>query len=135
MQSDYPVTMVSGVPVVTTPAEIDAGNADGLRAALLGTLTDGHAMFVVDMTATEFCDSAGLHVLVRAHRRAQADGGEVRLVITSAAVLRIFAITGVDRVIPNYPTVREAVAPAPVVVPAPVPPPRAATQEPADHAR
>jgi anti-anti-sigma factor len=63
-------------------------------------------------------------VLLRAHRRAQAGGGEVRLVITSSAVLRIFAITGVDRLIPNFATVPEAVTPAPAVI---VPPPRPAS--------
>jgi anti-sigma B factor antagonist len=119
VQSNYPVAMVSGVPVVTTPDDIDASNAEGLRAAIFDTMARGHATFVVDMTATGFCDSAGLHVLVRAHRRAQAEGGEARLVITSSAVLRVFAITGVDRVIPNFRTVQEAVtsAPAPGVTP------------------
>jgi len=131
VQSNYPVAMASGVPVVTTPDDIDASNAEGLRAAIFGVMADGHATFVVDMTATGFCDSAGLHVLVRAHRQAQAAGGEARLVITSTAVLRVFAITGVDRVIPNFRTVQEAVAAAPAIVP----PPPAATPEPADPAR
>ena len=31
----FPVEVVSGVPVVVTPEEIDITNADGLRAALL----------------------------------------------------------------------------------------------------
>jgi anti-sigma B factor antagonist len=57
-------------------------------------------VIVVDMTGTRFCDSAGLTVLVRAHRRAVADDGELRLVIPAgSAVSRIFAITGLDRVI------------------------------------
>jgi hypothetical protein len=46
-------------------------------------------------------------------------------------VLRVFAITGVDRVIPNFRTVQEAVASAPVIVPLP----RAAIPEPTDPAR
>ena len=66
------------------------------------------------MTGTQFCDSAGLGVLVRAHNRALADGGELRLVIpASAAVLRVFALTGIDRVIPNFPGLGEALEPAP----------------------
>lgn len=113
MPSNFPVTMVSGVPVVTAPAEIDAGNADTLRAATAHAMADGPATFVVDMTATEFCDSAGLHVLVRAHRRAQAEEGEARLVITSPAVLRVFTLTGVDRVVPIFRTLPEALAAAP----------------------
>jgi STAS domain-containing protein len=66
------------------------------------------------MTATQFCDSAGLGVLVRAHKRALADGGELRLVIpASAMVRRVFALTGIDRVIPNFPGQSEALEPAP----------------------
>lgn len=52
MQSNYSVTMVSGVPVMTAPDEIDASNAEGLRAAIFDTMAHGHAAFVVDMTAT-----------------------------------------------------------------------------------
>jgi anti-anti-sigma factor len=70
--------MVNGVPVMVAPQEIDAHNADFLRAVLLQAAARGHATFVVDMTGTQFCASAGLSVLVRAHKRALADGGELR---------------------------------------------------------
>ena len=93
---------------------IDASNAGWLREVLLEAAARGHATFVVDMTRTRFCDSAGLGVLVRAHNRALADGGELRLVIpASASVLRMLAIAGIDQVIPNFPSLYEAVVPAP----------------------
>jgi anti-sigma B factor antagonist len=111
----YPIEMVRGVPVVTAPEEIDATNADRLRTALLESAARGHATFVVDLTCTRFCDSAGLNVLVRAHMRALAEGGELRVVIPSIAVLRVFAVTGIDRVIPHFPTLDEAVAQTPAV--------------------
>jgi hypothetical protein len=53
-------------------------------------------------------------VLVRAHDRALAEGGELRLVIpASCAVLRVFALSGLDRLIPNFPGLDEALQPAP----------------------
>lgn len=116
MPGDYRVTIVSGVPVMSAPAEIDLGNADQLRAAILDTMAHGHATLVVDMTVTQFCDSAGLRELVHAHRRARAEGGEARMVITSAVVLRIFAISGMDRVVPNFATVQDALTPKPPAV-------------------
>jgi anti-anti-sigma factor len=67
------------------------------------------------MTQTQFCDSAGLNVLVRGHKRAQADGGELLLVICAAAVLRIFAVTGIDHLIPNFPNLEQALARTPAV--------------------
>jgi len=111
-----PVTMLRGVPVVMAAAEIDAGNAEALRAALAGIIARGHATIAVDMTGTQFCDSAGLHVLIRAHRMAVAEGGELRLVISTPAVRRIFTVTGVGRVIPMFGSQAAAVAPLPAVM-------------------
>ena len=57
------------IPVVAAPEEIDITTAYRLRSALAAAVR-GHATVVVDMTRTHACDTAGLHVLVRAHRRA-----------------------------------------------------------------
>jgi anti-anti-sigma factor len=65
-RASFRVEMVSGVPVVGAPEEIDITNAAGLRAALLDATAHGNGMLVVDMSQTQFCDSAGLNVLVRA---------------------------------------------------------------------
>jgi anti-sigma B factor antagonist len=106
----YQVKKVGGVPVITAPADIDKTNADLLRAALAGPAAPGQATIVVDMTATQFCDSAGLLVLVRAHKQAVAGGGELRLVIAATTVRRLFAVSGVDHVIPTFPTLSLALA-------------------------
>ena len=102
----FPVELVRGVPVVTAPEEVDITNADGLRAALADA--GGHPAFVVDMTRTRFCDSAGIHALVEAHKRAQAAGGQVVLAMSGTAVPRIFSLTGVDQVIPSFDSLAEA---------------------------
>ena len=109
----FSVELVSGVPVVTAPEEIDITNAPDLRSALLATAADGPATLVADMTRTRFCDSSGLHALLAAHQRAQADGGELLLVISGTAVLRIFAITGIDRMIPTFTSLDDALAHTP----------------------
>ncbi len=106
----YHIELVSGIPVVTVPEEIDVTNAADLRAALLKAGVNGSGTLVADMTQTQFCDSSGVHALVVAHRRAQAEGGQLLLVISSAAVLRILAITGIDRVIPNFTSLADALA-------------------------
>jgi anti-sigma B factor antagonist len=105
-----PVELVSGVPVVAAPEEIDITNAPDLRSALLEAAADGRETLVADMTRTRFCDASGLHTLLTAHKRAQADGGELRLVIPSTAVLRVFAITGIDRMIPGFTSLDDALA-------------------------
>jgi anti-sigma B factor antagonist len=105
-----PFEVVSGVPVVTAPEEIDITNAPVLRSALLEAAAYGHGTLVVDMTRTQFCDSSGLHTLLAAHKRAQAEGGELLLAITAAPVLRVLAITSIDRMIPNFTSLDRALA-------------------------
>jgi anti-sigma B factor antagonist len=112
----FPVELVGGVPVVTAPEEIDITNAAGLRAALLkaaGLEAAGHPAFVVDMTRTRFCDSAGIAALVEAYKQAQAAGGQVLLTVSGAAVPRIFELTGIDRVIPSFTSLDDALAHTP----------------------
>jgi anti-sigma B factor antagonist len=106
-ERQFTVREIDGLPVVSAPEEIDIGNAAQLRSALLRAAAD-HPVIVVDLSGTEFCDSSGLNVLVRALRRAQADGGEVRLVATTAPVLRILSVTGVGTVLPLFASVAEA---------------------------
>lgn len=57
-----------------------------------------------------FCDAAGISALVQARNQAEADGGEVRLVITGASVLRTFALIGVDQLFPIFTSLRAALA-------------------------
>jgi anti-sigma B factor antagonist len=106
----FPVEVVEGVPVVTAPEEIDVTNAAELRAAVLEAIEPGSALVIVDMSRTRFCDSAGLNALVAADRRAQTDGGEVRLVIVAEAIVRVVALTGVDRVVPIYASLEDALS-------------------------
>ena len=119
-EASFPVEVIGGMAVVAAPEEIDAANAAGLRAALLRAAAHRKGTLVVDMSRTQFCDSSGLNVLVCAHRRAQTEGGEVVLVISAAAVLRILALTGIDCVIPQFTSLDEALTQTPG--PAPRPP-------------
>jgi anti-sigma B factor antagonist len=106
----FPVEVVRGIPVVATPEEVDLTNATELRTALLEASADGAGTLVVDMTRTLFCDSAGIHALVGAHRRALTEGGAILLAVTSEPVLRILALTGLGGVIPNFTSLEEALA-------------------------
>ena len=106
----FPVEMVGGVPVVAAPEEIDITNAPELRSALLEAAGHGHGTVVADLSLTQFCDSSGLHTLLAAHKRATVAGGDMVLVIPGSAVLRVFTITGVDQIIPNFTSLEEALA-------------------------
>ncbi len=112
-EATFPIEVVSGVPVVATPEEVDISNTAGLRTALIEASAHGRGTLVVDMSGTQFCDSSGIHVLVRAHKQAKAEGGALLVVLTDTTVLRIFAITGIDRLIPSFSTLQDALAATP----------------------
>jgi anti-anti-sigma factor len=110
------VEMISGVPVIAAPAEIDVTTADRFRLILLEATAHGHTTVVVDMTGTRFCDSSGLGVLVRAHKRALGEGGELRLVMPAGgAVCRIFALTSLYSFIPHFDSLQEALLQRPAI--------------------
>jgi len=109
----YSFQMVGSVPVVTAPAEIDVTTADGLRAIAFEWHSRGEATVVVDLTATRFCDWVGLQELVRAHQRAVADGGGLRLVIPAGSSLQRVFGTGLGSLVPHFATVTQALAEVP----------------------
>jgi anti-sigma B factor antagonist len=103
--------VINAVPVVVAPAEIDVTTADQLRAVLLDTFTRGNATVAVDMTRTRFCDSSAPHTLLGVHEQAVAEGGELRLVVPAdGPVPRIFTLTCLDRFIPCFTSLDEALA-------------------------
>src|SRR5262249_56558020 len=97
-------------PVAPLPAEIDMANADALGEQFAAALAPGVRVVIADMTATTFCSSAGLNTLIRAKKRATANGCELRLLLPSPNVLRIMKIQGVDAVLPIFFSLEEALA-------------------------
>jgi anti-sigma B factor antagonist len=109
----FPVTWSGRTATVVVPVELDLTIADGLREALLDVLNAGALGLVVDMTATTFCDSAGISAITRAVRRAAANDATMRLAVASPPVLRVFDLVGIDRLIEIYPDAEAALASLP----------------------
>lgn len=84
---------------VTTRALGDVLSAEAVKKPRL---------LLVDMSGLTFIDSAGLHELVRAHRRLKADGCLLALVSPTLAVDRILQLSALDQVIPVYASAEEA---------------------------
>jgi anti-sigma B factor antagonist len=64
------------------------------------------------MSMTSFCDSAGVRAIVIAHSQARSKGVEMRLVVRSAQVKRLFEITNLDTLLRVYPDPASALADA-----------------------
>ena len=101
---------MASLTVVTLPAEIDMATAGAIGEEVAAALARGVHAVIADMTATTFCDSAGINMLIRAKKQATAHGAEFRLLLSCPNVLRVLKIQGVDAVLPVYRTVEEALA-------------------------
>ena len=93
--------------VVALPEEIDITNAAAVAEELTSAVSRD-ATVIIDMSATRFCDCAGVRAIVLAHKCATGSGAELGLVITAEPVRRIFGLTGVDQVLDLYPSVEAA---------------------------
>jgi anti-anti-sigma factor len=96
-----------GIAVVTVAGEIDMASAPALESAVRESLVGRPAKLVVDLTGARFFSSAGIAILVTAHR----DGGAetaVRIVASSRVVLRPLELTGLTNDLAIYDTLQSA---------------------------
>jgi anti-sigma B factor antagonist len=86
--------------VLSLQGEIDVANSHEVRDAALALLGGGTRCLVVDLTKTEYLDSAGLGILVGLLKRVKE--ADLKLVLAGAQpqVKRLFEITRLNQVFP-----------------------------------
>src|ERR1700743_3343281 len=99
-----------GFTVIEVGGEIDVYTAPKLRERLVGLVESGRHQLTRDMESVEFLDSTGLGVLGGGLKRVRAHEGWIDLVCTQSRILRIFRITGLNRVFSIHDTVADAAA-------------------------
>ena len=105
-----PVNWHGQLAVITMPEEIDMSNGAEVQEGLLAALGQQPAVLVVDMTGTTFCDSAGVRAIMLSHRQASSQGSELRLVVSSPGVHRVFSIIGAGELVQIHPDLASALA-------------------------
>jgi anti-sigma B factor antagonist len=106
----YPVRRFGAWAIVGLPAEVDMSNSERLHEQLLAVIGEGATDMVVDMSGTTFCDSSGIHALLRARKRVVSQGGRLHVVASSRSVLRLFDLLGLSTLVNVYPTVAAALS-------------------------
>lgn len=91
-------TAQGGRVVVHVGGEIDVYTAPELRRELDEHIHRGCRDLVVDLAKVTFLDSTGLGVLVGRLKLVRAQGGGMRILGATERVLKVFTITGLDRV-------------------------------------
>jgi anti-sigma B factor antagonist len=94
--------------VLTLSGEVDVYTAPRLKETLIEEVASGCVKIIVDLDDVGFIDSSGLGVLVGGLRRVKEHDGAIRLVCTRENILKIFRITGLDKVFPIFSDIEEA---------------------------
>ncbi|MDZ4168927.1 MAG: STAS domain-containing protein [Coriobacteriia bacterium] len=108
MELDITTDTSGGVCTMRLDGEVDVYTAPRLKEALVSAIEGGCTNVVIDLDQVGFIDSSGLGVLVSGLRRAREKDGVVRIVCSRDNVLKIFRITGLDKVFPIFADAAEA---------------------------
>ncbi len=92
-------TRDDGIAVVTPTGRLNMVSARRLKEILSELVTGGTNRIVVDMGETTFLDSSGLGALIGGLKSARQAGGDLRIARVSPAVMTVFELTNLDRVL------------------------------------
>ena len=84
---------------LTADGEIDLSTVNLLREAVTDAVQAGVRKLTVDLRGVTYIDSSGLGMLVGAHKRMAMVGGTLTVRCSAQRVLRLFELTGLDRVL------------------------------------
>jgi anti-sigma B factor antagonist len=80
--------------------ELDASGVQTLYDELQQLRVNRVAALILDLSDLEFIDSAGIVLLIDAHRRSQSNGKELRIVRPTGHVAKLLTVAGLDDVLP-----------------------------------
>ena len=79
---------------ITLAGELDIQSVDQLDAAIALAASSTDRRVEVDMSEVQFIDSSGLRGLIRAFKRFDSDGKQLRIIDPSDPVTRLLKLTG-----------------------------------------
>jgi anti-sigma B factor antagonist len=108
MDLSFSTRETDGILVVDVAGEIDVSTSPKLRERLVELAGTGAHRLVVDLEDVDFIDSTGLGVLVGVLKRMRARDGSMSLVCSQEGLLRVFRITGLEKVFTIHRSLEEA---------------------------
>src|SRR3954469_291793 len=101
----------SGAAVIALSGRLVFGrDLDQLESTVKKLVEGGEKRTILDASALDYVDSAAIGTLVSCLSFAKKAGSELRLAGASPRIVRLFNMTGVDKLLPVYPTISEAAA-------------------------
>ena len=101
-------TDARGIGVVSARGRLNMVSAGQLRETLTELVGQGTVRIVVDLGETTFVDSSGLGAIIAGLKTARQAGGDLQVARPNPAVMTVFELTNLDKVLRPRPTVEEA---------------------------
>ena len=95
--------------IIDLTGEVDAYTSSRFREVMVELIDDGNIRLIVSMAKVEYIDSSGLGALVGGLKRISEKDGKIVLVCDQPQVLKVFEITGLEKVFPIFPSESEAI--------------------------
>lgn len=90
---------VADTATISAAGEIDLATVNKLRSAIAEAMQQGARHLTLNLNKVSYIDSSGLGTLIGAHKRLASSGGTLTIRCSQARILRLLAITGLDRVL------------------------------------
>ena len=94
--------------LVSVSGELDLYVKPDLHASLISADDVPGSTVIVDLSGVSFLDSTICGLLVAEARRRRAERGDLALVSNGSHATRALEVAGIDRVVPLYPTLHDA---------------------------
>jgi anti-anti-sigma factor len=98
------------VVIVSIEGRLDHAGAEILDAHLTQMIVAGDRSFVIDFHGVDFVASMGLRALIKPYQTLAPLDGKLVVTHLGATIRSVFEMAGIDRAIPIYESVEEAVA-------------------------
>ncbi len=98
------------VVVIIPGGELDVTNSMSFKNEIVSKfIDDGKVNIVLDMSGVAYMDSSALGAIISLYKRCRMNGGSFAIAGLVDSVKRLFSITALDKVVPIYSTVDDAV--------------------------
>lgn len=97
------------IQVVTITGRLSLGNQlMSMESSIKKMVEDGARKLILDLTELNFCDSAGIGMLVACYSAMEQAGGKLRIAGAQGAAANVFNIVHLERIVPMDKTVDAA---------------------------
>ncbi|MDO8586766.1 MAG: STAS domain-containing protein [Armatimonadota bacterium] len=107
-KKELEVTQYDRRAVVRAPGSLGKDTAEHVRAMMLSCLNKGDTHVVLDMEAVPYINSDGLRMLQDVVEQAETREASLALANPNDSVLRTLTMTRMDKLLPIYASVEEA---------------------------